>query len=214
MTYIKICGIKSIEVALAAAEVGADFIGLVFASSPRQITPDLALKITAALAKNKTKAKSVGVFVNEKLANVKKIATDCRLDYIQLSGDEDWKYCNELGRPFIKAIKYENHQKALSQIEEGRKILNNSKYIVLLDTAANDKYGGTGETFAWKTAQEITEKYPVIIAGGLNPDNVGEAIKALKPWGVDVSTGVETKGVKDMKKIVNFIAAVRQADAM
>jgi phosphoribosylanthranilate isomerase len=214
MTYIKICGVKSVDAALAVAEAGADFIGLVFATSPRQITSDLAAKIASALAKNKEKAKSVGVFVNEKIANVKRVATTCCLDYVQLSGDESWEYCKELGRPFIKVIKFSNNQTAFIKISEGKNILNGSKHMLLLDTASKDKYGGTGKKFDWNLAKPVVEKYPVIIAGGLTPDNVGEAIKILKPWGVDVSTGVENNGEKDMKKIINFIAAVREADAM
>jgi phosphoribosylanthranilate isomerase len=214
MTYIKICGIKSIDVALAAAETGADFIGLVFAPSPRQVKPDLARKITEALTRKKMKAKSVGVFVNEKIATIKKVADMCRLDYIQLSGDEDWEYCHELGRPFIKTFKFNNQDYVLLKINEFKKMCNSNNHLVLLDTAAKEKYGGTGEKFAWNLAKPITEKYPVIIAGGLNPENVVKAIKTLKPWGVDVSTGVETDGDKDMKKIINFIAAVREADAM
>ncbi|MGD0779851.1 MAG: phosphoribosylanthranilate isomerase [Dehalococcoidales bacterium] len=213
MTYIKICGIKSEDVALVTAEAGADFIGLVFASSPRHVTPDLAAKITAALKKNKTKAKSVGVFVNEKIVTLKKIVDYCHLDWVQLSGDESWAYCRELARPVIKVIKFTSHEPVGRQINEGKQMMGKSKYMVLLDTATKDKYGGTGTTFDWNLAKSIIEKYPVIIAGGLNPENVGKAIKILKPWGVDVSSGVEIKGVKDMKKIIKFIETVREADA-
>jgi phosphoribosylanthranilate isomerase len=215
MTYIKICGIKNEADALGVAEAGADFIGLVFASSPRQVTPELANKITSALKKNKAKVKSVGVFVNMPLPTVKIIADDCSLDWIQLSGDESWEYCRELEKPVIKVIKFDSHKLVTTidkQISEGKKMMGKNKYMVLLDTVAKDKYGGTGEVFDWNIAKPIVEKYPVIIAGGLNPRNVGEAIKTLKPWGVDVSTGIETKGVKDMKKIISFIAAVRKAD--
>jgi phosphoribosylanthranilate isomerase len=216
MTYIKICGIKSEEVALKAAEAGADFIGVVFVPSLRQVTPDLAAKITTALKKNRSKARSVGVFVNMPIPTVKKIAATCHLDWVQLSGDESWEYCRELGRPAIKVIKFNNHEPVEAigrQINEGKKTMGKNKYMVLLDTAAKDKYGGTGAAFDWKLAKPIVVKYQIIIAGGLNPENVVGAIKTLKPWGVDVSTGVETKGVKDMQKIIKFIAAVREADA-
>jgi phosphoribosylanthranilate isomerase len=95
----------------------------------------------------------------------------------------------------------------------GRKIMAEQKHMFLLDSNDREKYGGTGLTFDWNLARPITEKFPVIIAGGLNPENVSRAIKLIKPWGVDVSTGVETKGFKDMKKIMKFINAVREADA-
>jgi phosphoribosylanthranilate isomerase len=87
------------------------------------------------------------------------------------------------------------------------------KHMFLLDSSDNEKYGGTGRTFDWNLAKLVAEKFPVIIAGGLNPENVGRVIKLIKPWGVDVSTGVETKGAKDVKKIIKFIEAVRDADA-
>jgi phosphoribosylanthranilate isomerase len=216
MTYIKICGIKSEDIAMGAVEAGADFIGLVFAPSPRQITPDQAVGITTTLKKNKVKVKTVGVFVNMPIVTVTKIANQCQLDWVQLSGDESWTYCRELGRPFIKVVRFINHQPADvtgTKITEGKKIMNTHKYIILLDTAVKGLYGGTGRSFTWKLAKPLVSKYPrTIIAGGLTPENVSGAIKILRPWGVDVSTGVETKGVKDMRKINKFIKAVREAD--
>ena len=216
MTYIKICGVRSEDIAMGAADAGADFIGLVFAPSPRQVTPELAARITAVLRKNKAKAKSVGVFVNMPAATVRKIADRARLDWVQLSGDESWAYCWELGRPFIKVVKYIGHEPAEitgAKIAEGKKLRYTRRYMVLLDTAVNGLFGGTGKPFPWKLAKLIVAKHRrVIIAGGLKPGNVGRAIKTLKPWGVDVSTGVETKGVKDMRKIIKFIKAVREAD--
>jgi phosphoribosylanthranilate isomerase len=217
MTYIKICGVKSEDIAIGAAEAGADFIGLVFAPSPRQVTPERAAAITATLKKNKVKAKSVGVFVNTPLATVRKIADRCGLDWVQLSGDESWSYCQGLGKPFIKAVKYINNEPveiASGKIAEGKKLRYTCPYMLLLDTAANGLYGGTGKTFPWELAKPIVAKHRrIIIAGVLKSGNVRRAIKTLKPWGVDVSSGVETKGVKDMRKIVKFIKAVREADA-
>ena len=115
---------------------------------------------------------------------------------------------------FIKAVRLssEGAESVMQQIDKGKQTAGDLKHLILLDTAAPDKYGGTGRTFDWTLARPIAEKYPAIIAGGLNPGNVGRAIKLLKPWGVDVSTGVETKGAKDMKKIIRFIEAVREAD--
>lgn len=216
MTYIKICGIRSEDIAMGAAEAGADFIGLVFAPSPRQVTPDQAARITATLKKNKVRVKSVGVFVNIPIASVRKIADRCQLDWIQLSGDESWAYCRELGRPFIKAVKYISHEpveETVLKIAEAKNLRYTRRYMVLLDTAANGLFGGTGKPFPWKLAKPIVAKHHrLIIAGGLKPGNVSRAIKILKPWGVDVSSGVETKGVKDMRKIIKFIKAVREAD--
>jgi phosphoribosylanthranilate isomerase len=216
MTMIKICGIKYEDDALAAAEAGADFIGMVFASSPRQVTPAAAAKITAALKKGKAKVKTVGVFVNTPAPTARKIAEACRLDWIQVSGDEAWEYCVELARPVIKAIKISQNSRPKSvtgQMNEGNTLLGKQKHLFLLDAGVSDKYGGTGITFDWNLARPLAEKYEVIIAGGLKPDNVKRAIKTIKPWGVDVSTGVETKGAKDIKKIVKFIEAVKEADA-
>lgn len=215
MTYIKICGIKNEEDALAAAEAGADFIGVVFATSPRQVTPADAEKIASSLKKSKAKAKCVGVFVNERMPTVRKIADTYRLDWVQLSGDESWEYCAELARPVIKVVKFGRNEQVetiIKQLSDGKNTMGKNKHIFLLDTASPDKYGGTGMTFDWSLAKPITGQLQVIIAGGLNPGNVGRAIKILKPWGVDVSTGVETKGIKDMKKVIKFIEAVREAD--
>ncbi|MFA5308021.1 MAG: phosphoribosylanthranilate isomerase [Dehalococcoidales bacterium] len=216
MTAIKICGIKTEEQALAAAAAGADYIGLVFATSPRQITPVAAKKIMSALKHNRARAEAVGVFVNTPVPTMRKIADDCRLDWVQLSGDEPWVSCVEVGLPVVKVIRVSRTQRpeaVIANLEYGQQVLAGQKHMFLLDANAREKYGGAGLTFDWKLAVPVAEKFPVIIAGGLKPENVGKAIKLIKPWGVDVSTGVETKGVKDMKKITGFIEAVRQADA-
>jgi len=216
MTFIKICGIKDKEQALAIADAGADFIGLVFASSPRQVTPTQALEIVSALKKSKTTAPVVGVFVNTPAPTVRKIADACHLDWVQLSGDEPWEYCLELARPVIKVLQVSRNyppEQACADLDNGIKVLAGQKHIFLLDANTGEKYGGTGMTFNWELAKPIAARFPVIIAGGLNPGNVGRAIKIIRPWGVDVSSGVETKGVKNMSKVIKFIEAVREADA-
>ena len=101
----------------------------------------------------------------------------------------------------------------ISNLSYGSRVLTKQKYMFLLDSNSSDKFGGTGLKFDWDLARPIARKYPVIIAGGLNPNNVAEAIRVIKPWGVDVSSGVETKGIKDLDKILKFIKAVRKADA-
>jgi phosphoribosylanthranilate isomerase len=215
MTHIKICGIKEETHALAAAEAGADFIGLVFARSPRQITPARAKKVVAALKKSGAKTEAIGVFVNTPTAMINNIADKCQLDRVQLSGDEPWECCRDLNLPAIKVIRVSRNYKTeqiFNDITYGTRILKPQKCLCLLDSNVRDKYGGTGRKFDWNLARMIAEKYPVIIAGGLTPKNVAEAIKTISPWGVDVSSGVETRGVKDLDKIMKFIQAAREAD--
>ena len=193
MTRIKICGIKEEAHAIALAKAGIDFIGLVFATSPRQVTPYYAKKIIKLLRSKKNQTETVGVFVNTEVGKVNKIADSCGLDWVQLSGDEPWGYCRELSRPVIKVIRVSRNykpEKIIADLSYGEKILANQKHLYLIDSNAPEKFGGTGQPFNWKLARPIAEEFPVIIAGGLTPDNVEEAIQIIKPWGVDVSTGV------------------------
>ena len=216
MTHIKICGIKEEGHALALAEAGVDFMGLVFASSPRQVTTAQAKKLVNAVKKEKNSPAVVGVFANTPAATIRKIAETCNLDWIQLSGDEPWGFCRELNMPVIKVIRVSRNYRAAqacTDIEYGSKLLGKQRCITMLDSNTREKYGGTGKTFDWNLARPITERFPVIVAGGLTPDNVEEAIKMMKPWGVDISSGVETKGVKDLNKILKFIEKVRGVKA-
>jgi phosphoribosylanthranilate isomerase len=215
MTRIKIDGIKTEKHALTAAEAGADYIGMIFAQSPRQITPARAEKIVAALKGEKTSVETVGVFVNAHVGTVNRIAEKCHLDWVQLSGDEPWEYCRELESPVIQVIRLSRNRKpeqVCKDLSYGTKLLGKKKHIYLIDSNIPGRYGGTGKKFDWKLAVPVAREFPVIIAGGLTPENVGEAIKVIAPWGVDVSSGVETKGVKDVEKIRKFIKAVREAD--
>lgn len=215
MTKIKIDGIKNEEHALAAAEAGVDFIGMVFARSPRQVTPARAEKIVAALKKNRSAVGVVGVFVNAHVGTVNKISDKCGLDWVQLHGDEPWESCLELARPVIKVVRISRNnrpEQLCRDLDYGTKLLKKQNHMFLIDSNVKDMYGGTGRKFDWKLAVPIAREFPVIIAGGLTPNNVAEAIKVICPWGVDVSSGVETKGVKDMDKIKKFIEAVREAD--
>jgi phosphoribosylanthranilate isomerase len=207
MTRVKICGIRSEEQALAAARAGADFIGLVFADSPRRVSPARAKKIVAALKNGHAHVEAVGVFVNTPAYEVNRIAETCRLDRVQLSGDEDADYCRTIDRPIIKAVRP-------GALASDKPLFEWKDAVILLDTAVPEHYGGTGLTFDWSLAVPIARKYPVILAGGLTPENVAGAIRTVRPWGVDVSSGVETNGVKDMTKIEKFIQAVREADAI
>ena len=214
MTRVKICGIKEETHALAAAEAGADLIGLVFAPSPRQVTLARAEKLAMAVKQSGTTAEVVGVFVNMPAEKVNEIADSCHLDWIQISGDESWEYCNEIIKPVIKAFRIGKNQSAneiCTDIARGDKLIS-KKHVYILDTHDRDKYGGTGVSFDWNLARPLAQQYPVIIAGGLNPENVAQVIRIAAPWGVDTSSGVETNGVKDISKIRAFIEAVRRAD--
>jgi phosphoribosylanthranilate isomerase len=215
MTNIKICGIRTEEQAIAAAKAGADFIGLVFAPSPRQVTPDIAARIVNIVKKRKATVETVGVFVNACAATLNRIVETCGLDRVQLSGNEPWEYCRDMDRPIIKTMRvsWNNPPAAiLKDVEYGMRILQGHRITILLDTDGTKRYGGTGETFDWELARPIAERFSVIIAGGLTPDNVAKAIKLILPWGVDVSSGVESGGIKDAKKIKKFIEEVRKAD--
>ena len=213
MIRVKICGITEIEHALIASEAGTDFLGLVFAQSRRRVSQEKALQIVEAIHKQKKHPSMVGVFVNMPAEEVNRITEYCQLDLVQLSGDEDWRYCQQIERPVIKVIHIKKNYTAkniISGIESGYILSLKQKPICLLDTMIEDAYGGTGQTFNWQLAAEVSARFPVIIAGGLAPENVAKLVREVKPWGVDVSTGVETDGRKDAVKIKNFIKAVRR----
>ena len=214
MTRVKICGISEEAHALAAAEAGADFIGLIFAPSPRQVTPVQAEKIAAAVKRSGYAAEVVGVFVNAPATEVNKIADVCHLDRVQLSGDETWEYCREIEKPLIKAARVggQSPEEIGDFLASGKQVLARQKHLFLLDSRMKGRYGGTGKTFDWSLARRIAELFPVIIAGGLTPENVARVVKIARPWGVDTASGVEVDGKKHAARIRAFIKAVRRAD--
>jgi phosphoribosylanthranilate isomerase len=213
-TRVKICGIRDKNHALAAVEAGVDFIGLVFAPSKRQVSPAKACEIASAVKKSRNTTKVVGVFVNAPSSQVNEITDFCALDWVQLSGDESWEYCREVVKPVIKAIRIgqQSPEELYAALSTGSELLPAQRLITLLDSQVEGKYGGTGEGFDWKLAQEAAKRFQIIVAGGLDPENVARLIETVAPWGVDVSSGVETGGVKDPAKIKAFIEAVRRAD--
>ena len=214
MTRIKICGIREEVHALAAVENGADFVGFVFASTRRQVSPAKAREIVGTVKKNGSAIKPVGVFVDAPASEVNKIADFCGLDWVQLSGNESWEYCRQIARPIIKAFRIgqQLREEINAELTVGLKTLSPQRFITLLDSQVEGKYGGTGIAFNWRLVQQVAKGFPVIIAGGLNPENVAQAIEITTPWGVDVSSGVETDGTKDIAKIKAFIEAVRRTD--
>ncbi len=211
MTRVKICGIRDETHALAAVEAGADFIGLVLAPSKRQVSPAQAREIADAVKKSSAATKVVGVFVNAPVFQINEIADFCALDVIQLSGNESWEDCREIANPVIKAIRIgrQSPEDICAELSAASRLLARRRFVTLLDSEVEGKYGGTGESFNWGLAQEVARRFPVIIAGGLDPQNVAILIKTVSPWGVDVSTGVESNGLKDASKIRAFIEAVR-----
>jgi phosphoribosylanthranilate isomerase len=214
MTRVKICGIRDKAHALAAVEAGADFIGLMFALSKRQVSPAQACEIASSVKKSSDATKVVGVFVNAPSSQVNELSDFCALDWVQLSGDESWEYCLEVVRPVIKAIRIgqQSSEELYAELSAGSKLLPPQGFITLLDSQVEGKYGGTGESFDWRLVQQVAERFPVIIAGGLDTNNVARLIETVAPWGVDVSSGVETEGVKDVAKIKAFIEKVKKAD--
>ena len=214
MTKVKIDGFSEEEHILAAGEAGADFVGLVFAPSKRQVTPEKAASLVRAVRELDKPPAVVGVFVNTPASEVNRIADECDLDLVQLSGDEDWQYCLEIEKQVIKVIHISDSDSVdsvVAKIEEGFGTLQGRDVIYLLDTQAVGAYGGTGKTFDWEMAKKAAEKFRVMVAGGLTPGNVGQLIRQVNPWGVDVSSGVETNGVKDNEKIRAFIKNAKEA---
>lgn len=197
---VKICGIQDIETGIVAAEAGADFLGFVFAKSKRQVTPQQARDIIQALPAS---TKTVGIFVNEPVAQMKEIQELANLDYIQLHGDEKPNVANALQTNTIKA--YPVTEETLPTIQSYP-----SEYY-LLDSPIGGARGGNGTTFDWDLAIDLPiKRSKIILAGGLNESNVTEAIQRLHPAGVDVSSGVETNGQKDHEKIKRFISIAKQ----
>lgn len=212
VTKVKIDGLSEVEHVLAAGEAGADFIGMIFAPSKRQVSVEKGRQLAEAAHGMAKPPAVVGVFVNLPAEEVNRIAEECRLDLVQLSGDETWQYCLEIERPVIKVIHVAEGQSAdylISEIENGYEIFKERDVTCLLDTEVEGAYGGTGQTFNWMVAAGVAARIPVIVAGGLTPENVGRLVSEVHPWGVDVSSGVETDGKKDIAKIKEFIDEVK-----
>lgn len=202
---VKICGITNEADAVHAVAAGADALGFVlYRHSPRYIEPTIARTIIAGLPPF---VLTVGVFVNEEVATVRRLMDECGLSLAQLHGDEPASYCQSLGRPALKALRLKDRGSFLSLAEfQGRA---NVRGFVI-DAFSEQAYGGTGRTADWTLAAEVARAAPVLLAGGLTPLNVAEAIERVRPYGVDVSSGVEAQpGKKDPAKVKAFIEAAR-----
>lgn len=220
MTKVKICGVTRYEDALASAEAGADLLGLNFYKrSPRYLEPEQALAICDKLREALGAACPVlvGVFVNEIVGNISAIADKVGLDFVQLSGDESDAMLKELRGFGFKAIRPANQVMALDDVAYYQPVMPQNERVpsLLLDAYHPKLYGGTGEQASIDVAVAVGEKVPrLMLAGGLVPENVAERVKAIRPWGVDVASGVEPEGqpgIKDIAKVKAFITNVRGA---
>lgn len=213
-TRIKICGLRSTEAALAASNAGADYLGFNFVEGVRrQIQPDEGARIIAEYLDQRNssyKPGLVGLFLNQNSDFVNETSRRLGLDYLQLCGDEDAEYISKVELPIFKMVRVKNGDTP-ADLDQMTAPLLDAGHGVLLDRYDKGTPGGSGKTFDWTTAQGIASRNNVLLAGGLNPENVQSAIAQLSPWAVDVSSGVETDGVKDPDRIRAFISAARSA---
>ncbi len=200
MTKVKICGLMSLDDVQAVNKYKPDYAGFIFAPSRRRLTTQLAKKLCGALDKDILR---VGVFVNEEAEVMMQAKRQCGLDILQIYQDEEKTYSSLSGGIWrVVRIKDESSLAALDSIKA-------DAYV--LDTYSKTAFGGTGETFNWDLAQKAAQSDKIVLAGGLSPENVQQAVRKTKPFAVDVSSGVETNGIKDIEKIKDFIENARRS---
>jgi phosphoribosylanthranilate isomerase len=204
MTKIKICGIKTINDAVAAMDAGADLIGFNFyPKSPRYVEVGMCRNIMS-MVRQDGRAKSIGVFVNASVGEILAIMETLGLNLAQLHGDETVEMLNQLDGKAFKAFR------GIPESVDG--FARSESPAFLVDASVKGVYGGSGVTADWNSAAELAKKYPLLMAGGLTPENVAEAVRRVKPWGVDVASGVESApGEKDVGKMKAFVRAVHSA---
>ena len=210
MTKIKICGIKTLEDALAAIDAGVDYLGFNFyRRSVRFIEKRACAEITSVLKKEHSRIKLVGVFVNSLVEEIKDILDTCSLDMAQLHGDETAEMLKALDGKAFKAFR------GIPESIDG--FVRSESPVFLVDASVKGVYGGSGVTADWNGAAELAQKYPLLLAGGLTPENVAEAVRRVKPWRVDVASGVESApGEKDaskMKALVKAVLDIRESES-
>ena len=227
MTFVKICGNRTPADVIAAAEAGADFIGMVFAESRRKVDTQQAYDMVRALGRplaehefltpppaqpqvreeagewfrhgsrvleaylDAKRPLTVGVFADQSFEEINEIVEECGIDLVQLSGDEPWDDCLMIARQTIQVVHVspiDSPSDPMALVEPGFSI------ALMLDSAHGPYRGGSGQTFDWEVARQISSRMPMLLAGGLTPENVGEAVRTVHPWAVDVSSGTETDG--------------------
>ena len=246
MTLVKICGNRTPADALAAAEAGADFVGMVFAESPRQVDAQQASAMVRALgrplaehefplpppaqphAREEAEAwfrhgahvieayldvkrpLTVGVFADQSIDEVNGLAEEAGVDLVQLSGDESWEDCLLIARQVVQVVHVsplDSPSDPMAFVEPGFAL------ALLLDSAHGPHRGGSGQAFDWEVARSLAERMPVMLAGGLTPENVAEAVHTVQPWAVDASTGTERAdgtGEKDYERVRAFVRAAKE----
>ena len=217
MTKVKICSVQEAEHILAAAEAGASFVGLNFVPGVRRrLLEDKAREMVQAFRDryDRTGPRLVGIFVDQPQDEVDRILQECDLDMAQLSGHESLEYARLVSRPVIKAVHVPTERPDEEAIDRLRPLLaelESAEILPLLHPDVGPAYGGTGATFDWKIARALAADRRFLLAGGLDPENVAQAVRQVQPWGVDVSSGVETAGIKDVEKIEAFVQGARAA---
>ncbi len=213
---VKICGLTSLQDAQAALTAGADLLGFNFyPSSPRYLNPVSCAALVTTLRKQGCRAQLVGVFVNSTVAHIEEIMSACRLDLAQLSGDEPPDVLAALGPRAFKALRPASAADLAQSLM--RFTLASPKGVPhgpawLVDAYRPGEFGGTGQAADWGLAAGLAARVPILLAGGLHPENVATAIRAVRPWGVDVASGIETApGRKDVEKMQAFVRAARAA---
>lgn len=197
-TKVKICGITNLEDARFASGAMVDYLGFIFTeSSPRYIDPEKA----GAIVNWVEGPEKIGVFMNQPLDDVNVLAKFSGIDLVQLHGNETIEYCQLIEKPIIKVI-HVGESSTKEEIETQVALYSEVADYLLFDTKANGKFGGTGKTFDWSLLDEIADDIPFFLAGGLNPENVSQAIETVQPFAVDLNSGVEEEpGLKDFEKI-------------
>lgn len=211
MSLVKICGMRDLNAADVAARHGASMIGFVFVPVRREVSRDIARQIISQIRAGHTRPPAaVGLFVNETAETINATIQETGLDLVQLHGDESPGLASQINVPVIKALRLESGTDRNAVRSTVQRYLETCA-AVHLDSHVPGQWGGTGVVGDWELASELAGDYPVILAGGLSPENVSSAIQTVRPAVVDVSSGVETDGDKDTEKIVTFLDTARQA---
>ncbi len=218
MTHVKICGFRSAGPLLTAVDAGADAVGLVFVPSARRCVTqaEACALLDEVRASGRTLPPVVGLFADQPVEEVRETVASVGLDAVQLCGSEGVEYAAQLGVPVYKVISIDAEIPVAAQMPrimvlQQRHAL--AGHRIVLDAQVPGEYGGTGRQFDWDLAADFAGAFEMILAGGLSPDNVQEAVERVHPWGVDVSSGVETDGEKDPARVRTFVEAVRAVDA-